>query len=91
MPSTKWALVTGVSPGGMGEGEVNALLSRGVSVFATAVDLKLLKDIRIEKGADSASMVRLELDVTSPQSIAAAVEKVESMTVGKLDFLISMA
>lgn len=88
MPSTKWALVTGVSPGGMGEGEVQAFLNRGINVFATAVDLGLLSYLE-SKNETRASVICLELDVTSPQSIALAVQEVEKVTGGRLDFLMS--
>lgn len=75
----------------MGEGEVKAFLDRGVSVVATAIDVDLLMTIKAPEGANSPSLERLELDVTSAESISAAVTKVQGITGGKLDFLISMA
>ncbi len=89
MPSPRWALVTGVSPGGMGEGEVKAFMDRGINVVATAQDIKLLDHLALNEKNGSASIERLELDVVSPDSIKAAVEKVTSLTDGRLDFLIS--
>ena len=91
MPPRKWALVTGVSQHGMGEGEVFAFLERGVNVVATSPDLQLLeflKDSKIEK--HGASLVHQELDVTSPQSIAKAVDRLRHVIGGRLDFLMSM-
>jgi NADP-dependent 3-hydroxy acid dehydrogenase YdfG len=90
MASRQWALVTGVSVGGMGEGEVNAFLKRGVCVIATTIDLKLLEDCQFDSGKDGAYAVNLALDVTSSKSIAAAVKSVSSTTGGKLNFLMSM-
>ena len=90
MAARKWALVTGVSAGGMGEGEVNAFLERGVSVVATTIDLKLLENCKFNSGKDGAHVVNEVLDVTSQESIAAAVKSVTSTTGGKLNFLMSM-
>lgn len=85
----KWALITGVSAGGMGEGHAIALLKRGINVIATSIDTKLLGDLKIEDGRDGARMEKLELDVTSQESIAAAVEDVTKITGGRLDLLLS--
>lgn len=90
MASRRWALVTGVSAGGMGEGEVNAFLERGVCVVATTIDLKLLENCQFSSGKDGAFVVNEVLDITSPDSIAAAVKSVTSTTGGKLNFLLSM-
>jgi 1-acylglycerone phosphate reductase len=84
--------VTGVSENGMGEGEVVAFLENGVSVIATSIDLKLIEYLK-EKAPKyekhGASIVRHQLDVTSPQSIAAAVDRLRHITGGRLDFLMS--
>lgn len=88
--SGKWALVTGVSPGGMGEGHVIAFLERGVNVIATAIDLALIESFKARPGKHGARCVCVELDVTSKNSIAAAVDQVYDVTKGKLDFLMSM-
>ena len=89
MAPPQWALITGVSAGGMGEGHVKAFLERGISVFATAIDIKLLEDIKFSNGKNQASTIFLELDVTNQESINAAVKQVESITAGRLDFLMS--
>lgn len=89
MPPQKWALVTGVSAGGMGEGEMRALMGRGFNVFATNVNWAMLENVDYSKGKNGEYVVQLELDVTSKASIAAAVKEVESTTGGRLDVLIS--
>ena len=88
MPS-RWAIITGVSAGGMGEGYVNAFVERDINVIATAIDIELLKRIRVTNSRHEASVAHLQLDVTSPESITAAVKQVESITGGRLDFLMS--
>lgn len=93
MAPRKWALVTGVSKNGMGEGEVFAFLERGVSVIATAVDLQLLDylgDIEKDFQKYGAALVRQQLDVTSTDSIARAVDRLRHITGGRLDFVMSM-
>lgn len=90
MSPSKWALVTGVSPGGMGEGHVNAL-KRGINVVLTTIDLGLLENLRLVDGKYGAYTVRLELDVASAESIANAVERVHTITAGRLDFLMNNA
>lgn len=87
--AVKWALITGVSVGGMGEGHAIALLKRGINVIATSIDMKLLDDLKIGNGRDGARMEKLELDVTSADSIAAAVEQVTKISGGRLDLLLS--
>jgi NAD(P)-dependent dehydrogenase (short-subunit alcohol dehydrogenase family) len=91
MGYSKWALVTGVSAGGMGEGHVNALLERGINVVATAIDIKLLANLQVRTNTNGAAVVRLQLDVTSPESIASVVEEVKQKTDGRLDFLFNNA
>ena len=90
MPSTKWALITGVSPGGMGEGHADAFLKRGVNVVATSIDMKFLENLNTVQGKNGAYVVKMVLDVTSAESIAEAVERVSKITGGRLDFLLSM-
>lgn len=90
MAPRKWALVTGVSANGMGEGEVFAFLERGVNVIATSLDLKLLEYLKTDVEKYGASLVHQQLDVTSPQSIATAVDRLRHVTGGRLDYLLSM-
>jgi NADP-dependent 3-hydroxy acid dehydrogenase YdfG len=89
MSSTKWALITGVSPGGMGEGHLAAFLKRGVNVIATSIDMKFLENLNTRQGKNGAYVVKMVLDVTSAESIAEAVERVSNITGGRLDFLLS--
>ena len=89
MSPSRWALITGVSPGGMGEGHANAFLKRGINVVATGIDMKFLEGLKLESGKNGAYPVRMQLDVTSTESIASAVERVENLTGRRLDFLMS--
>ncbi|KAK3717848.1 hypothetical protein LTR37_005620 [Vermiconidia calcicola] len=73
----------------MGEGHVNAFLKRGINVVLTTIDLGLLENLKLVDGKDGAYTVRLELDVASAESIASAVERVHTITAGRLDFLMS--
>jgi 1-acylglycerone phosphate reductase len=85
----KWALVTGVNEGGMGDAHVHSFLERNVNVVATSLDLGLLNYLQTYELKSAASLQLVELDVTNAESIAAAVEKVERVTGGRLDFLMS--
>ncbi|KAF2169142.1 hypothetical protein M409DRAFT_52428 [Zasmidium cellare ATCC 36951] len=87
----KWALITGASPGGMGEAEAAAFLKRGVNVIATSIDTDDIEYLQPEKDRNDGFLVTLRLDVTSTKSIDAAVKQVENLTDGKLDFLINNA
>ena len=82
-------LLTHHSVGGMGEGHLNAFLSRGINVIATSIDMGLLENLTTNEGKDGAYVVRFELDVTSPESIESAVERVARITDSRLDFLLS--
>ena len=83
-------LLTNDSVGGMGEGHVNAFLNRGINVLATSISMDLMKDLKTVEGKNGAYVVRFELDVTSSESIVSAVERVERITSGRLEFLLSM-
>jgi 1-acylglycerone phosphate reductase len=84
--TSKTVLITGCSAGGIGHALVLAFQRRGFTVFATArsvikmADIKTLPNVHV-----------LALDVTSPESIAAAVKEVEARTRGKLDVLVNNA
>ena len=84
----KWALITGVSEGGLGDALTKQLLSRGINVIATAIELPLLDYL---KPTSPAKLEKLQLDVTSPSSISAAVKEAERITNGHLSFLINNA
>jgi 1-acylglycerone phosphate reductase len=89
MADPKWALITGVSAGGMGEGYVKALLDRNINIIATAIDLQLLDNLQVETSEKVSQVVPLQLNVTSAESISAAVDRVREVTNGKLHFLFS--
>ncbi|KAE8153660.1 hypothetical protein BDV25DRAFT_168443 [Aspergillus avenaceus] len=77
-------LITGCSVGGIGPALAEEFHCRGLHVFATARSRE--KMAPLEKLSNA---TLLELDVTSPQSIAAAVEAVTAKTGGKLDYLVN--
>lgn len=83
----KWALITGVSQGGLGDALALELLARNVNVIASGLDLSLLQHLPAEPGR----LEHVELDVTSDSSISSAVKQVEHITNGKLDILINNA
>lgn len=93
----KWALITGASPGGIGEAEVAAFLKRGVNVIATSIDIEenahdiddLKKQLNDNRDRLEGFLVSLRLDVTSTESIEAALEKVKELTGGRLDYLVN--
>ncbi|KAF2719627.1 NAD(P)-binding protein [Polychaeton citri CBS 116435] len=93
----KWALITGVSPGGIGEAMAQAFLARGVNVIATNPELPsdsktpTLDFSWPEAGSSAGHQVTFKLDVTDPHSIALAVMRVEALTDGRLDFLLNNA
>lgn len=80
------ALITGCSDGGIGSSLAKAFQARGVHVFATA--RKLSKMTGLE---GLPNVTRLELDVESPSSVAAAKETVIAATSGdgRLNYLVN--
>jgi 1-acylglycerone phosphate reductase len=82
----RWALATGVSEGGLGDALVTELLKQDFNIIATALKIELLDYI-----PQSSSLVKLQLDVTSAESISAAAEEVSAITNGRLDLLINNA
>lgn len=83
----RWALITGVSEGGIGDALTTQFLARGVSVIASSLNLKLLDYLPKEPRR----LEHVQLDVTSADSISVAVKQVEAITGGKLDFLVNNA
>ncbi|KAJ5390351.1 oxidoreductase [Penicillium cataractarum] len=81
---TKYALITGCSDGGIGSALAQAFHSKGIHVFATARDISKLQGLQ-----DLSNIKFLQLDVTSPESIAAAYKIVERETNGKLHYLVN--
>jgi 1-acylglycerone phosphate reductase len=83
----KTCLVTGCSGGGVGSALAEAFKDKGYHVFATARSIS-----KIPESLHAAPHVTvLALDVTSSDSIAAAVEIVKTQTGGRLDVLINNA
>ena len=87
-PFERWALITGVSEGGLGDALATELMSRNVNVIATALNIELLHYLL---PTDSAKLEKLQLDVTSSSSISAAASEVERVTAGTLSLLINNA
>lgn len=83
----RWALVTGVSEGGLGDALASEFQERGITVIATALDIKYLDFVK--PSSTSTKLEKLQLDVTSSSSISAAVAETQRITSGRLDFLVS--
>ena len=85
MASQKSVLITGTSAGGIGSYLAFEFQRRGLLVFATARNLQ-----KVDPALSSLPNIELvTLDVTSPSSIAAAVEVVSAKTGGTLDILVN--
>lgn len=82
-----YVLITGVSPGGLGDALTTELLKRpNIHVLASG-----LEEAHLSQLPESDRISRLQLDVTSPPSIAAAVAITSKITGGRLDYLINNA
>jgi hypothetical protein len=81
-------LITGCSAGGIGSAIAIEFQNQGLNVFATARDVRKLAHL-----IDLANVTILSLDVTSKQSVDAAVEAVKKskMGGGKLKYLVNNA
>ncbi len=86
MTSSKTALITGCSDGGIGSALAVVLQQRGYHVFATARDPNKMK--KLER---LPNVTMLKLDVTSRSDINAAVDAVARHTGGTLSCLINNA
>ena len=85
MEGKKTALITGCSPGGIGYALALEFHSKGLHVFATARNEKAIADLEA-LGIDA-----LQLEVTSPGSIAGVKRHISERTNGSLDYLINNA
>lgn len=84
-PVRKTVLITGCSTGGIGAGLAEVFREKGYHVFATArTPSKIPMSL-----AEAPNVTVLTLDVVSSDSIAAAVQKVNEETGGKLDVLVN--
>lgn len=81
----KTILITGCGPRGIGSALATELHMRGHRVFATGLSEALLTHLQ------DLGIATLVLDVTSAESIEAAVSHVSKMTEGKLDILVNNA
>lgn len=84
--SKTW-LITGCSEGGIGAGIAKAVLKRGYNAVVTARNLDKVRTI-VENYPETALAVAL--DVTKPESIAAAVEAAKAKF-GQIDVLVNNA
>lgn len=83
--NARTVLITGCSEGGIGAALAVEYQQRGYHVFATTRNTK-----KIPNSVKSLSNVTcLSLDVTSQQSIDAAVKEVSKITGGRLDTLVN--
>jgi 1-acylglycerone phosphate reductase len=80
----KSVLITGCSAGGIGAAMAETFHKRGLQVFVTARNVAKMSQFENRDG-----LILLSLDVTSPSSIAAAVEAVKAQTGGTLDYLVN--
>ncbi|PYI09439.1 NAD(P)-binding protein [Aspergillus sclerotiicarbonarius CBS 121057] len=85
MPTTlPTVLITGCSAGGIGSALAETFHARNHHVIATARSMSKLSHL-----SHYPNMTLLQLDVTNPADISAAVEAVTSLTGGTLNYLIN--
>ena len=85
MEGRKTVLVTGCSPGGIGYALATQFHSKGLHVFATARNEKAVEDIK------ALGIEALQLEVTSPESVAEVKRHISECTNGSLDYLVNNA
>ena len=79
----KTVLITGCSAGGIGSALALAFQKKDFQVFATARNISKMEHLT------QAGIFMVSLDVTSAESIAAAVKVVEAKTGARLDILVN--
>lgn len=84
----EWALITGISRGGLGDGLAKELLANGTNVIITGLRLK---DLDYFTNTTISKLEKVELDVTRSASISAAVSATHELAGGRLDILINNA
>lgn len=82
----KTVLITGCSDGSIGSALALTFQQRGFQVFATARNLTKCSAL-----AGVSNIKLLEMDVTSPETIAATVSHITEQTNGTLDYLVNNA
>ena len=85
MEGKRTVLITGCSPGGIGYALAEQFHSKGLHVFATARNSEALANLR------TLGVEVLQLDVTSPESIADVKRHISKRTNGSLDYLVNNA
>ena len=85
MEGNKTVLITGCSPGGIGYALATQFHSKGLHVFATARNEKAVTDLR------ALGVEALQLEVTSPESVAEVKRHISELTNGSLDYLVNNA
>ena len=83
--SKRTVLITGCSPGGIGHALAIQFHSKGLHVFATARNINALAEFR------TLGIEVLQLEVTSPESVAEVKRHISERTNGSLDYLINNA
>lgn len=86
----KWALITGVSEGGLGDALTRELLERKINVIATALNLEHLKYFNLPSDTIP-RLEKLQLDVTNEHSITSAVQQSQAISGGRLHYLFNNA
>lgn len=85
MEGKKTVLITGCSPGGIGHALALEFHLKGLHVFATARNEQAVADLK------SLGIEVLQLEVTSPESVAEVKRHISERTNGSLDYLINNA
>lgn len=85
MEGKKTVLITGCSPGGIGYALALQFHAKELHVFATARNEKALTDLR------ALGIEALQLEVTSPESVAEVKRHISERTNGSLDYLVNNA
>jgi 1-acylglycerone phosphate reductase len=86
-PPPIYILITGISPGGLGDALTTELLKHpNTHILATGLSLTHLSHL-----PSSPRISKLELDVTSPTSISTALQTTTTITSGRLNYLINNA
>jgi 1-acylglycerone phosphate reductase len=86
-PAQIYILITGISPGGLGDALTTELLKHpNTHILATGLSLTHLSHL-----PSSPRISKLELDVTSPTSISTALQTTTTITSGRLNYLINNA
>jgi 1-acylglycerone phosphate reductase len=86
-PAQIYILITGISPGGLGDALTTELLKHpNTHILATGLSLTHLSHLPL-----SPRISKLPLDVTSPTSISTALVTTTTITSGRLDYLINNA